>query len=156
MLLVDSPRHGDHIMAMSMRLTGDKELKRFMKRLPKKVKKVQRSAVSAMATPVLKQARKNAPKRTGTLRKSLGKKSRTYKSGTVIAVVGPRNGKGVMVNGKWHDPAKIAHIVESRNPFLEPAMDSRAGEAQQVYTDKLRERIQVESKKAAAKARAKR
>jgi hypothetical protein len=138
---------------VNMKLKGERQLKKFMRELPKKVKKVQRAAVRSMATPVLKEARKQSPKRTGALKKSLGKRVRTYGSHKIVAIVGPRNGKAVEVNGKLHDPAKIAHIVEDRTPFLLPAYESSKGDAQEQYADKLRERIKKEAAKARAKAR---
>jgi hypothetical protein len=138
--------------AFSFNLIGTKEAKRFLRDFPKAVKRVQRAAVSAMATPVVKDAKRRAPKRTGALRKSMGKKVKTYASGAVIAIVGPRKGKATIVDGKIHDPATIAHIVEKHKPFLRPAVEKMEGESLRIYSDKLKDRMKAEAKKAAAQA----
>jgi len=94
---------------MKIGITIDKTLQRALekklKTLPEKVfrKHVGKSAGKAM-TPVARDARSRVPKETGALRKSIGKRKRTYsRQKTVFVAVGPRAGK---------EHASIAHLVE--------------------------------------------
>lgn len=136
-------------------LFGDKELIRKLEKLGKannrSRNKVIRQAVSFSMTPVNKAAKaKLVPGHgfeTELLKKSIGKKSKTYKGVTFIVVVGPRSGfkKEVNVDGKLvlRNPAKYAHLVElgtrhSRAfPFLRPALlENKA-----VIETRLRQRL---------------
>lgn len=75
-------------------------------------RKVLRPALNAEGTRILQAARRNVPVKTKLLRKSLGKKIKTYKDGTVIVVVGPRRGFKQVNKGKAHNPSFYAHLVE--------------------------------------------
>lgn len=138
-----------------MQLTGDVQLMRRFKELPAKLqKKHGRRGVAKAARIVVKAAKANAPKRSGQLKKSLGYRPKTYKSG-VFAIVGPRKGFRININGKPHDPAKIAHLVEMghggphaapEKPFLRPAMDSTRGQQMAVIGEAMRVGIEAEAK----------
>lgn len=110
--------------------------------------KTLRKAVNAAASQVLKAAKSSVPVQSGLLKKSLGKKVRLYKGGTVaVALIGPRTGfkkivviaagKGAVASTKkgqkllaqggrtyTRNPARYAHLVEKKRPFLRPAMAS--------------------------------
>lgn len=80
---------------------------------------------------------------TGQMRRSMGVVIRTpRKRGSMYAVIGPRHGFRIPVRAtkaggvKYHDPAKIAHLVEyghggpapaNPTPFLRPAIDATRG-----------------------------
>src|SRR4051794_6246108 len=95
-------------------LLGAKELERTFRTLGERVqRKVTRGAVNTAATPVVKAARARAAQESGLLRKSLGKKIRTYKqTGTVAAIIGPRTDVEGEHNGKPRKPKYYAHLVE--------------------------------------------
>jgi HK97 gp10 family phage protein len=59
-------------------------------------------------------AKANVPRKTGLLKKSIGRRVRSYRGGTVISgIVGPRSGFAtVLASGKKVNPAKYAHLVE--------------------------------------------
>ena len=97
-----------------MTLTGDKELDRAFQQLPDRVqRKVARQAVSAALTPMVKAAKRLAPKDEGLLKKSIGKKVKTYRNnGVTWGAVGARSGFKTVIDGKVHDPRKIIHLVE--------------------------------------------
>ncbi len=94
-------------------ISGDKEL---MAKLNTLASSTQRAAVRPAAeyafTPVNKAAKQNVPVDTGTLKKSIGKRAKSYSSsGTVWVGVGPRVGdKYEGPNGE--KPWKYMHIVE--------------------------------------------
>lgn len=90
----------------------EKRLIRKLDRLPDKIfKRVVGAAASFAVTPVVKAAQSKAPKRTGRLAESIGKRRRQYnRAGVVIVVVGPR--KGFVDPQTGEDPAKIGHLVE--------------------------------------------
>jgi HK97 gp10 family phage protein len=137
-------------------LVGDKELIRKFTALPVKLqKKHGRRAISKAARRLVKAAKAKCPKRSGQLKKSLGFKPRTYKTG-VFAIVGPRSGFRTMVDGRPHDPKKIAHLVElghagphaaQAKPFLRPAFDETVANNITLIGDELRHGLAEEAMK---------
>lgn len=145
---------------MAMSIKGDKELIRLLNTLGERVqRKALRSAVSAAATPVVKSAKSKVAKRSGLLKKSLGKKIVTNKqTNTVTAVIGARKSVQGTVNGKPYRPSRIAHLVEKSHigpggeyvpgqPFLGPALDETKGQAEGVLTTKLKQAVEREAAK---------
>jgi HK97 gp10 family phage protein len=102
---------------------------------------------------------RDAETRTGLLKDSLGIKMTVRRSGTAVAVIGPRvgfkkqiglttrAGKGGPVGTPiYEDPANIAHLVEfghggphpaPPHPFMRPAWDSTKGQVLRVMADKI-------------------
>ncbi len=150
-----------------IKLFGDKELRRKLEKLGKannrSRNKVIRQAVSFSMTPVSKAAKTNLRPGhgfdTGLLKKSIGKKTKTYKGVTFIAVVGPRKGfkKEVEVNGTLvtRNPSKYAHLVEfgtrhSRAfPFLRPALLENKATVESRLRQRLSHGLVREAKKKA-------
>lgn len=72
-----------------------------------------RAGVNELTKTVLAEAKANVPVRTGQLRKSLGRKVKTYRqSKVVVGIVGPRKGFRVVINGVAVNPSNYAHLVE--------------------------------------------
>jgi HK97 gp10 family phage protein len=145
-----------------MELLGARELERTFKTLGDRVqRKVLRKAVNAAGTPVVKAARSKAPSESNTLKKSMGKKIKTYKAtGTVAAIIGPRTDVQGEHNGQVRIPKFYAHLVEGGHidangnhvpgqPFLRPAFDETQGQALGVMKEKLADGVAKEAKKAA-------
>lgn len=115
-------------------LVGEKRMAKLLDSIPSKMKRKElRKVMSKASTPILKRARALVPVRSGLLKKSLGKKVKTYKSGTVAVIIGARRQYVGIVNNKKHVPANIAHLVEGGHggprpakphPFLFPAYNS--------------------------------
>ncbi len=120
-------------MADGMTLFGDKALERKLKQLPDDIfRKTTRKAAAMSMTPVAKEARQRARAvaDTGTLARSIGKRTKTYRrSGVVVTIVGPRKGFRELVGTRlnpftrafrtgeatrkvFRDPLKYAHLVE--------------------------------------------
>lgn len=146
-----------------IQLLGDKELMKLFRQLgPRVQRRILRPAMNVAATPVVKAAKSKAAKRSGLLKKSLGKKVKTYPDhGTVVAIVGPRTSVVGEVKGRKHWPAKIAHLVEKGHiardgsyvpphPFLGLAFGESEGQALGVMKDKLAEGVVKEAAKGAA------
>ncbi|HEV2294091.1 MAG TPA: HK97-gp10 family putative phage morphogenesis protein [Tepidisphaeraceae bacterium] len=142
-----------------MTLTGDKQLAKLFNTLGERVqRRVLRSAVNAAGTPVLKAARRNAAKESGTLKKALGKKVKTSKDKkAVTAIIGPRRGVTGTYRGKVRKPSRYAHLVEKgfidehgnhvpAQPFLRPALEETQAEAVGVMGVKLAAGIVREAK----------
>ena len=123
-------------------VTGLKELFEKLKELPDKL--VNRSIVRVnkeVMTSMLDRAIELAPVGvTGKLRESLGIKTKVYKrQGRVFTIIGPTLGHAVLIPGKyvpnhsasfwsgrtmtahWHDPVRIAHLVERGHGGPKPA-----------------------------------
>ena len=149
-------------MAKSMELIGDKQLEKLFRTLGDRVqRKVTRQAVNAAATPGVKAAKAKVPSESGTLKKSLGKKVKTYKNtGTVAAIIGPRTDVEGEFNGEVRKPKFYAHLVENGHvdengnhvpaqSFLRPAMDETQDQALDVMKDKLAAGVVKEAMKGA-------
>lgn len=116
-----------------VKVLGLKQLRKELLEVPEKLRrKALRSAQTRASRIIITEARSRVPVRFGLLKKSLGRKSKTYrKSGTVVSVIGPRKGfKTQRVGGsKYDDPVRYAHLVEygtrhsAAKPFLRPAWD---------------------------------
>jgi HK97 gp10 family phage protein len=99
-----------------IKLVGEKELKNLLRLLPDKVnKKANKAAVTAMSTPVMRAVRAAVPQKTGLLKKSIGRKIKTYKA-AAVAVVGARRSVQAVVTTprgvKKSVPANYFHLVE--------------------------------------------
>jgi HK97 gp10 family phage protein len=79
----------------------------------KVARKALRKGLTEATRVVMWDARALVPKRTGTLRKSIGRKVWTKRGGAVIAgIIGPRKGFRVLVRGRPVNPVRYAHLVE--------------------------------------------
>lgn len=146
-----------------MELFGDKALAKTFKTLGERVqRRVLRQAVNAASTPVVKAARSKARKQSGLLKKSLGKKVKTYpEKMTVVGIIGPRRDVQGEYKGVKRVPANYAHLIEGGKinsdgsytppePFLRPAYDETEGQALNVMRDKLASGVVKEAAKGAA------
>lgn len=119
--------------------------------------RVLRKAFRAYGKQIIKPAKAAAPRRSGTLKKSIGQKVATYKSGAVVLVVGPRRGVVGEYEGKKVVPSRTAHLVEfgtkrSRaTPFMQRAAVAARSEGVRQFTTKVREELPKEVKKAVAR-----
>lgn len=83
-------------------------------------RKILRRAVTDAAKVVRDRAKANVPIQSGLLRKSIGTKIKTYKTGVVVAIIGARTGfkREVTVKGprgsytQLRNPVYYAHLVE--------------------------------------------
>ena len=106
-----------------------------------------------------KRAKQLAPKETGLLRKSIGRKTKVYRnSGVAVGIIGVRKGfrTEVEVNGRTEirNPTNYLHLVEfgtastPAQPFLRPAWDQTKGEARKAAIEKISTELEKEAKKA--------
>ena len=138
---------------MSTLTTDARLLMKQLHRLgPKVEQKVSRRAVAFGATPILQAMRQEVPIAEGTLRDSLGKKTKTYRqSGTAVAMTGPRiGGKHAGYHGHLIENGKINvdGSFTPGNPFMARAQDKARPDAIQRMTRKLAEGIEQEAGKA--------
>lgn len=137
-------------------LVGDQKLlETFLTFPPKIQKKYGRRAVAKAARRLVRAAKEKCPTKSKQLKKSLGFKPRTYRTG-VFAIVGPRSGFRKEINGKPHDPKKIAHLVElghagphaaEAHPFLRPAFDQTVTSNTALIADEIRGGLAEEAAK---------
>ena len=168
-------------LVTDIKIDGLKELARFIDQLPKKsLKKALKSAVSAGSTPIKRTAKTLVPKLTGTLKKAIARKVKTYPNGNAIAIIGADRGVTGMAHGAsrarstgLHIPANYVHLVElgvaphpqPKNPwfkkdghsgfkgkhFLERAMKQNEGKTKKIMEDKMQEVLLKEAAKLASK-----
>ena len=96
---------------------GLEELRMSLQRMQKNVvKKVLGKAVRASAKPMQKQAKANAPVKSGSLRRSMYVKVKRYPGGNIAAIIGPRKGakqyKATKRKAARTEDAYYAYMVE--------------------------------------------
>lgn len=122
-----------------LRNSDKKLIKQLTELGPRVAKKVLRRATNLSMAPVLKQARKDAPKESGLLKKNLTRKTKTLPSKhAVITMVGvktmvpvPGNRKGAIY------PHAYGVIQEEKKPYIEPALRDNEG----VVIDKFKSEL---------------
>lgn len=160
---------------ITIRLKGIKECVKALRHLKYNVaRRVLRRALEAAATPILNAAKAGvyakAHRRTGMLKKSLGKVTRMYKD-NIVVVLGPRKGFETTIVSPYTGkpqrviPSKYAHFVEYGTdphmqpnlgfmhpgaepmPFMRPAYDANKGQAESILITKVTEGIAKEAAK---------
>lgn len=140
----------------SITIEGDKELKALLEQIPGTLLRECEQAMKAVAKPIIASARRRLKKghgiRTGQLKKSLGVRKilKFPYEGKIVMYVGAREGFATVEdNGKKHDPARIAHLVEfghkmatggqvQEKPFLRPAIDEHRSKFNTVFMEKIK------------------
>lgn len=164
-------------------VTGFQQLRINIEILERKIGRgAMRVALTKASRLVVADAKRRVPVRTGTLKKSLRAKVKTYvRRGTVVAIIGPSRSVSAQVDFgsdkgiETLRPSKYSHLVEfgtatkgvrynpgiarepgnSPKPFLRPALESTKEAARAKYAAELRPAIQQEAAKirrAAARA----
>jgi len=140
-------------MAVSVALVGDKRLARKLDELAGPVsRRILREGIRKALTPINRAAKRKAPKRTGLLKKAIGKKV-VVKPGYANGIVGVRTGFKQIIGGEPRDPNNYAHFVEygtphsAAKPFLRPAMDENRDKAFRIIRDVAREKIKTAARK---------
>jgi HK97 gp10 family phage protein len=147
---------------LAVNVTGLAELERALNELPDKVaKNVARAALRAAAAPVLEEARRLVPVKSGKLRDSLrittslrggvpkafvkvGPGGKKYR-GTFYANMIERGTSKHLIagplyfGGQWHRFAQ--HKGAKKRPFMRPAADSQAKAAVDAFAAKMRDRL---------------
>lgn len=135
-----------------------------------KAGRILRRALDAATKPILAAARQLVPVESGALRKSLGRRVKTYRgSGVVAVIIGPRRGQKREVErtpkgrlrvvprkratgaGGYRNPTRYAHLVErgsrrsKAEPFLAPAMSRCRSQAEATLRRLIIEGIEREA-----------
>ena len=109
---------------MSTLFTGDKELRKVMRKAATNIKKATSKGLSKAARPIIQKAKANVRPQSVTVAKSLGLKRKRYAAGAVqSAIIGPRVGSYATtkqvtnpITGnkttKKHEPWHTAHLIE--------------------------------------------
>lgn len=151
------------------KLDGAARFKRLCAELPPRiVKKGLRQALNAAGTPILRAARAGAAHESGTLRRAMAKKTKSYKSGTAAVIIGANRKVTAIYKGAKRVPFHYIHLVEKgtkshaqasnrgqmwqhpgarARPFLAPAYAANKTQAVDIAGRKLAEVIEAEAKK---------
>ena len=147
----------------AFKLEGQKELMARLDALhTTRWGRVVRPAINAALTPINRAAKRNAPKRFGILKKSIGKKVKLYSKNRVVwGAVGVRSGFKTYIAGRNINPRKYAHIVEfgakphrigSRmhpgtpaTHFLERALKEAGPASQKALVDSIRKNLEKQA-----------
>lgn len=120
------------------------EAERNLEQLARRIgRAAMRQAVGKASTPFTRRAKQLVPRRYGILKKSIGRRIRTYKARDEVAVIiGPRRGfkQPDPAGGDGYvDPARYGHLVErgtshsAPQPFLRPAFEQGKAESLRIY-----------------------
>lgn len=142
-------------MSVRVRLEGMQTLLKNLEQFPRTIqRRIIRKAVSAGSTPVLQAIKANTPRDSGQLKRSIGRKIKTYRnSGIVIAILGPRSGFRTVIDGRPRNPLRYAALVEygtsktPANAFMRRAYATTKQTAQETIRQKLTEEIAKEAAK---------
>ncbi len=125
------------------KIIGAKELDKALKQIgPKFEKRIAKGAIRAGARVISKQAKENAPKKSGALRKSIQIVAR--RSGDAVVSIVTRSGAKFIKMGRG---TAYAHIIEfgskdrAATPFLRPALDSKAKDAIKAISTYIQKRL---------------
>lgn len=154
---------------VKIRLEGDKDLINVLSAFkPAARRRIVRPPITKGVRLVVRSAKRKVPKETGTLKRSLGFVVRTYSSGTVAGIAGPR--KGIVDEKTGRNPRLYAHLVEfgaaphllsssigptgekidvvhpgaPPKPFLRPAWDESIPEINRVMETGIRQGVAKE------------
>lgn len=139
---------------IEMRISIDNkdDIKLFQKlsKLGTKVaKKVLRSSVAKASTPMVQEMRKAAPKDTGALKRSMGKKTKlNARAGVAYAVVGPRADFEVGDKTGRGRPAAYSNTVNKRTRYKQKSFKASTPKALAIFRRTMAEGVTREAKKA--------
>ena len=120
-----------------------KDLLKELDKLPEKIKnRIVKGAVRASAKPIIEEARRLVPVRTGNLRKSIGVTKRRDKGSVVTFSVSPR--KGGKYNGYYGYFLELGTKKMSPHPFLRPAFENRGEETIKYFKEYIKKRLDKE------------
>ena len=140
-------------MSVDIKMHGIEDMQRRLKELgTKKALRAPAAAVRAGSKIIINKSRSAAPIDTGTLKKSLGQKIKTYRSSkVVVSIFGVRNKLYITPKGK-RNPVKYAHLVEfgtlnnvKANPFMRRSFSSSSNSAKRAVIDKMKQIFLTES-----------
>ena len=125
------------MMRMDIKITGIKQIEKKLSGMETKIaRKVVRQALKKAAKPILAAAKRNAPVKTGALKKSLRvrvMKKKKHRYGVMVATsakwfTGETFYAAFVEYGTKHLPAR---------PFLRPAMDSQKTAAEKILKQEI-------------------
>lgn len=123
-----------------------KDLLVKLNKLPEKIKnRVVKGAVRASAKPIIKEAKKIVPVKTGNLKKSIGVTKRRDKGSVVTYSVSPR--KGGKYDGFYGFFLEVGTKKMSPHPFLRPAFENAGKESIKAFKEYMQKRIEKELRK---------
>lgn len=140
--------------APAVTIEGVQGLVRKLERMERRTRaRYLRRATSAAGTKLAQAVRRAAPVDTGLLRRSIGRRVRTYRKGAIAtAIVGPRRGFEREVtgdDGQVHrvDPARYGNPVQARTNFMGTGAHQAEGGAVRAFGDNLGKAIEQEAAK---------
>lgn len=119
----------------TFQIKGAKEMEALLKDMgPKVASRLGDKALRAAARPIVKEAKRLVPKRTGDLRRSIT---------AMASKEGRANNERLVVIGFRPPASRRAHFIEygtskaAAHPFIRPAMDAKSAEALTAMADVL-------------------
>lgn len=124
------------MLEVSARIEGMEPLVKRLNYLPSAIhKKILRQAFTPAARLVTRELREALPVETGTLKKSIGQKSKSYGERTVVFLVGPRKQWGAFITpkgrtkGQKRVPWRYAHLTEGGTKMRTIKTGKRRGQS---------------------------
>lgn len=125
-------------MAFKATIIGAKEIERALAGLERRARgQILGSAIRASAAVLRKEARRLAPRKSGTLRKSIAVRVNRRERHAVSMTMGLRP------DGFYGRFIELGTSTQSAQPFMRPALNAKAGEAIDAFRIKFWERLRI-------------
>lgn len=137
---------------LQMSMVGDAHLRRMFKELPKRVQnKVVRGAIRKAGKLFLSEAKARAPRLTGKTQRYLKLRVRPTRNKAYYrmrVMTGTREELGIAPTDKYYYPSAVefGHDRAPPHPFMRPAFDTKADEAERVASADIIDGIIREAK----------
>lgn len=148
-------------MSNSIKIEGiDETIKLLMEEVPTKARNLMRAVIHGVASDISKDAKSNAPRKTGNLRKSIKAKRRKSHPDKPVSEVHVEKGKSKKNDGfywrfiEYGTSGGPAGALPER-PFMRPAKDKAQSNMPQILENQFRKKLQSAIKRE-QKKRAKR
>lgn len=141
---------------MSFEVTGVKEVQKILDDIaPKHARNLMRATIQGIASTIAKEAKSNAPKDSGTLRKAIKAKRKKSPPDSPVSEVIVTQGKNAKNDAFYWRFIEFGTVNMSERPFIRPASDKARANLDQIITSqfgkKLEAALRREAKKKAAK-----
>ena len=144
-------------MTRGLEVTGIDDITKVLEQLlPRHAANLSKAMIHGLASEVTKEAKKRAPKKTGTLRRAIKAKRRRGKPGQPVSDVIVESGKTAKFDGfywRFIEFGTGGPVPQPEQPFLRPAKDLIQANipkiAQEQFVKKLAAAVRREQKKIA-------
>ena len=137
---------------MTMQVIGIEEVDRILNEVsPRHARNLMRNTIHGVASEINRQARKNAPKDTGTLKKALKAKRKKSHPNQPISEVVVEHGGGVRHDAFYWRFVEHGTVNRAATPFIKPAEEAVRANLAQIIREQFGKKLESALKREARK-----